>query len=329
MESRKVVLLFSSFLICAVTAVAQLGGNPRFTNLQIHVQVRYANGTAASQGIAVTVEGEGAGVVAQAQTDSQGKANFSITRPGFYIVSVNQPGYERPTAQRVDLNTASSAYLIFELRPIPGAANVPPEGPGAQISANPKAVKEYQQGEKLLITEHNSEDSISHFRKAIKLDENFQPAYLLLGMALLDQRKASDAQSVLETAIKLDPKSSAAHLELGASYNQQKRFQEAEQELMRGLELNPGAAEGHYEIAKTYWQMGNVAQADLHAQKAASLRPDLAPVHVLLGNVALRKGDPQMALKEFREYLRLDPSGPMAEPVQQQINKITKAISSK
>lgn len=54
----------------------------------------------------------------------------------------------------------------------------------------------------------------------------------------------------------------------------------------------------------------------------------MAPVHVLLGNIALRKRDVPGALKEFQEYLRLDPKGPMAEGTQAMVKKIQDTLSS-
>jgi hypothetical protein len=48
----------------------------------------------------------------------------------------------------------------------------------------------------------------------------------------------------------------------------------------------------------------------------------MAPPHVLLGNIALRKQDTVGAVKEFQEYLKLDPNGPMAGGVKQMIEKI-------
>jgi hypothetical protein len=58
------------------------------------------------------------------------------------------------------------------------------------------------------------------------------------------------------------------------------------------------------------------------------MKPDLAPAHVLLGNIALRKNDPAAALKEFKEYLRLDPKGPMAAGAQQMVSRLEQATKT-
>ncbi len=108
----------------------------------------------------------------------------------------------------------------------------------------------------------------------------------------------------------------------GPCTTQQKKYEDAEKALTHGLELKPDVPAGQYELAKTYWATGKWQDAEPHAQKAAALDPAMAPVHVLLGNIALRKQDPLGALKEFQEYLRLDPKGPMAGGVSQMIQKI-------
>ncbi|HZP17409.1 MAG TPA: hypothetical protein VFB00_05565, partial [Terriglobales bacterium] len=61
--------------------------------------------------------------------------------------------------------------------------------------------------------------------------------------------------------------------------------------------------------------------------KAASIQPMLAPVHVLLGNIALRRRDAPGALREFEEYLKLDPTGPMAEGTQAMVKKIQASMN--
>jgi hypothetical protein len=48
-----------------------------------------------------------------------------------------------------------------------------------------------------------------------------------------------------------------------------------------------------------------------------------------LGNIALRKDDAAGALKEFQEYLRLDPTGPMAQGAKAMVTKIQDATRPK
>jgi len=95
-----------------------------------------------------------------------------------------------------------------------------------------------------------------------------------------------------------------------------------------GLKLEEKSAEGHYELAKTYWAMGRWQEAEPHAQRAVALLPTMAPAHVLLGNIALRKGDNASAYSEFKEYLLLDPQGPMSGPVKDIMAKIEQAAKT-
>ena len=150
-------------------------------------------------------------------------------------------------------------------------------------------------------------------------------AYALLGTAYLEQKKWRDAGTALQKSISLDSNSADAYLALGAVFNQTRDYSQAETALLRGLELKPEAFAGHYELAKTYWELGRWREAAPHVRKAVAGMPDVASPHVLLGNILLRENNPQGALIEYQEYLRLDPNGLMAQGVRQMIEKIRRS----
>ncbi len=327
-----------SFLGCASLAWAQVSKNPKAGNIRISVVVRYTNGSQTHQGIMVRLEEEGGGVVSEQPTDSSGKVILLPPAPGAYIVSVSEPGY-RELQSHVDLTMSPTATVLFDLVPLPGNKDQNDlskalQGLGDTVSVTDLSIpddarKEFELGQKILMVQHDVSGSIEHFQKAIQMDNSFPQAYTMLGMAYVQEKQWKDAQTALEKAVQLDPKSGPAYLFLGASLNQEKDYAAAEKVLTRGLELEPQAPEGHYELAKTYWALGHWQEAEPHAVKAVSMEPNLPPVHVLMGNILLRKRDNQGALKEYQEYLRLDPKGPMAPAVQGVVDKIQKALAQK
>jgi tetratricopeptide (TPR) repeat protein len=305
-----------------------------FSNAEIDVQVRNADGSPAPQGTLVVLEFEEGGAIDNCQASPGGHCRFIPPGPGVYVVRLRQPGYKEASA-RIDLVDTERGYASLVLTRLPGQAppNPPKDARGSMVSLLDLAVpdnarKEFQKGEDAL-KKNNLDSGISHLKKAIRLHGSFPQAYAMLGMAYVQQNDFEAGQAALQKAIQLDPKSAAAYIGLGAMYNRKRNYPEAEKMLRRGLELSPDAAGGQYELALTYWALGRWQDAEPHARKAVELRPALAPAHVLLGNIMLRKRDAPEALREFKEYLRLDPKGPMAGPVRDMVAKIQKALQTK
>lgn len=295
-------------------------------NTMIRGVVRDAVSHIALQHVIVTLERETSGFVAQAETDGLGKFTFDGPGAAIFVVRVRFAGYEE-RAQRVDLQTASTDYVSFELKPTgkqPGSAVASGlDSLSINDAAAPeKARKEYAKGHDLFVDRKDPAAGIEHLQKAVKIYDKYERAYVLMGMAYIELGKDADARSALEKVLSLDPKSEAGNITLGMLLNHQKDFAGAEKYLLRGVELNPDAPQARYELGKTYWAQGRWQDAEPQVQRALELKPDMAEAHVLMGNVALRKGDSQKAVAEFKEYLRLEPNGPMASAAQQLINKI-------
>jgi tetratricopeptide (TPR) repeat protein len=288
-------------------------------------QVRYEDGRFADR-IVVRLRSDKIAFQTEVTTDAQGKFDFDGLDPSIYHLTIEGQGV-RPYESVIDITVSKMSFeqITLKFAKDRNAGSVPPEGPGGSLSADSipaGARKEYDEGQRAANEKKDAESAIKHYRKALQIYDKYTEAQLALGLLYLDLGKFDDAQAALRKANELTPTAPGPYLALGTMYNLQKKYDEAEKSLTKGLELKPDVPDGQYELAKTYWSTGKWQDAEPHAQKAASLAPSMAPVHVLLGNIALRRQDAAGAIKEFQEYLRLDPKGPMAGGVSQMIQKI-------
>src|SRR5215813_13344413 len=286
----------------------------------IRGQVRYEDGRFADR-VVVRLRSDKIAFQDERTADSQGKFDFDGLTPSTYHLTIEGQGI-RPYESVIDITVSKMSYEQITLKFAKDRnAIVPPEGPGATVGADipPAARKEYEEGQKPANEQKDADAAIKHYHKAIQLYIKYSEAYLALGLLYMDLGKFGDAQPALRAANEITPTAPAGYLALGTMYNAQKKYDEAEKALTKGLELKSDVAQGQYELAKTYWATGKWQDAEPHAQKAVAIEPTMAPPHVLLGNIALRKQDALGAVKEFQEYLRLDPKGPMASGVSQMI----------
>jgi Tfp pilus assembly protein PilF len=308
-------------------------------DLAIDVQVRYPDGSPGPRDVHVRLENPQGGVDADCITVDGGKCHFQPREKGVYIVSVNSGGYME-TSQRVELMISRRGYVTLTLRKTgnPAEGNSASDAPSGTTSVEAlrnedpsipeKAKQEFAKGEAAL-RDNKPEDGVKHFQNALKTYEKYPQAYGMLGDAYLKLKDWKKAETALRRSLELDPKLVASYVDLGAVKNQEKDYPAAEEALKKGLELSPDAAPAKYELAKTYWAEGRWQDAAPYAEATVKAEPDLAGAHVLLGNILLRGRDPQGALKEYKEYLRLDPDGPMAAGVRDTIAKIQKALQGK
>jgi Flp pilus assembly protein TadD len=327
--------LFALICLSSLTCLAQRGaGTGPSMRTSIRGTVRDAVTHQALARVVVMIESSDSGYAGQAQTDSSGRFDLQGLDASSYSLNIRFPGYYDAT-QSVDLTTNPMAYLTFELRPKPGTATpaVAPEGPDSSLNARlasvpEKARKEFLKAQELWQEGKDPQGCVDHLNKAIKIYPQFAYAYVLLASSYMRQNNAADAKSDLDKAIAIDPKLPDARFTLGMILNREKDYSGAEKNLTEGLQLDGSSAQGHYELGRTYLALGRLEDAATHAQKAAALQPSMAPVHILLGNIAWKKQDAEGALKEYQQYLKLDPNGPMAPGTQAMVKKIEDALNS-
>ncbi len=90
--------------------------------------------------------------------------------------------------------------------------------------------------------------------------------------------------------------------------------------------MNDKSWNGYFNLGRLYWEMGNTAKAGPAIGRTLQLKPDFAEAHLLAGNILLRVTQPERALAEYQEYLRLSPKGEFAPQTRELVDKLNKAI---
>lgn len=333
--SRLVVLL--AFFILPVAGQAQRAPSTSPIPLQIHGQVRFATGGKPAELILVRLESFRGGVEGEVTTDRSGKFNFSGLNPDLYVVSVRTPGF-REASQQVDLRTQLTDYVQLALVSDENGAS-PANRAGVIDSKVPHtAVTEFEKGRDALFQKNNAAGGILHLENAIRIYPGYFEALLLLGTAYMDQNDSGKAEHALQRALEIYPRAANALFALGELYLKQKKDADAEKVLLQGLQLEDRSWQGHLSLGHAYWNMavksGDEARhkpllekSYAQAKRALELKPDLAAAHLLSGNLLFKAKRAEEALREFEEYVRLDPNGQFVDQTNTLIQKIKLALA--
>jgi len=342
MKSTRVVLLLLSIIaigVCRFVILGQVQTQPNAAVVEIHGQVRFAEGGAPAANVVVRLESyDGGGSISEAFTDRLGKFKFTNLPPAQYSVRVRQMGY-REEQQNVDMTTTTSGLVMLQL--LREAARAASTSTVGSIDANvpPAAQKEFDKGAAALA--EGGKDKIvfaAHcFEKAVSIYPKFVEARLKLGTAYMDLEQWEKAQQALLATIEADPKAFNALFALSEIYLRQNKIEDAEKVLVQGLAIQDQSYLGHLNLARVYWEKAHaikdLAQAKPALEKsyeevkrALTLNPDLAGAHLLKGNLLLRVSRTADAVTEFNTYLRLEPNGPFASETRALMDKINKGV---
>jgi len=341
MNSTKVVLLLFSIIaigVCRFVILGQVQTQPNAALVEIHGQVRFAEGGAPAANVVVRLESyDGGGSISEAFTDRLGKFRFTNLSPAQYSVRVHQTGF-RDAQQSVDMTTTTSGLVMLQLlREAAGSTSTSTVG---TVDANvpPAAQKEFDKGTAALA--EGGKDKITFaarcFEKAVSIYPQFVEARLKLGTAYMDLEQCEKAEKALLTTVEEDPKAFNALFALSEIYLRQNKIAEAEKVLVQGLAIQDQSYLGHLNLARVYWEKARATKDLMQAKpaleksydevkRALSLNRDLAGAHLLKGNLLLRVSRTADAVTEFNAYLRLEPNGPFAAETRALMDKINKA----
>ena len=127
----------------------------------------------------------------------------------------------------------------------------------------------------------------------------------------------------LLSILKDDPKNLKALIELGNAYFDGGQVDKSIEAYSKALEINPKNADVRTDMGIMYRRKGNFGRAIAEFKKAAEDDSKHVNSRYNLGIVLLHdKGDLKAAIKAWEDFLKVEPTGPRADNIRNQMGKM-------
>lgn len=263
-------------------------------------------------------------------TDSNGNYGFTNLPSGRYSIIIQAEGF-RPVHQVVvlDLTITTRLQADIVLEPVDPESKSPRQtisvnpnelnAKSKPASFNPKAVREFDKGNKLQ-KEENLREAVAHYQKALSIAPDFYPALANVGAVYLRQKDTARAEDAFRRALELNPEDGESYINLGHALYEEGKYQPAIERLEEGLKRSPRSAVGHFLAGSAWLKVGQLDKAERDLKIAYSLDPPgMARARLQLANVYLRRNDRAAAGAELEGYLQANPSDPQASAIKKML----------
>jgi protein O-mannosyl-transferase len=149
-----------------------------------------------------------------------------------------------------------------------------------------------------------ADEAIPHLDAALRAGPA-PDVYANLGIALARQGRDAEAVEIFRDGVRVAPADADARRNLGAALMRAGRPAEAVTEYREALRLAPGSARAHDDLGEALVQAGDRPQAATHFEEALRLDPDYAPAHVNVANLLVDAGRPQDAVQFYLKALEM------------------------
>jgi len=151
------------------------------------------------------------------------------------------------------------------------------------------------------------DDARKTFAQMFSVSPDSAMAYLMFGKILIRRRLEDRAVPQIERALQLDPRLPMAHFLLGEIDLFKKNATAAVGEFQQELAINPTVWLVYWRLGDAYVQLEKYDEAEKVLKEAVWLNEWSSGAYILLGQIALKKGDSDIAAGFLERALRLDP----------------------
>ena len=151
------------------------------------------------------------------------------------------------------------------------------------------------------------DDARKTFAEMFSVPPDSSMAYLMFGKILIRQRMEERAIPMIEKALQMDPRLPMAHFLLGEIDLFKKNPLAAVAEFQKELAINPTVWLVYWRLGDAYVRLENYDEAEKVLKEAIWLNEWSSGAYILLGQIALKKGDSGLAVGFLERALKLDP----------------------
>jgi tetratricopeptide (TPR) repeat protein len=150
------------------------------------------------------------------------------------------------------------------------------------------------------------EDARKTYAKLLSLDPDSPSAHLMFGKFLVRQRLENRAVPEIQTALQRDPQLAMAHFMLGEIDLYKGDVPGAIDEFHKELEVNPAVWLAYWRLGEAYMRVEKYDDAERVLKRAVWLNETSSGPYILLGQMALKRENPQAAAGYLETAVRLD-----------------------
>ena len=149
-------------------------------------------------------------------------------------------------------------------------------------------------------------DAVASARRATELDDKFGEGFAILGIAILAEnpKSWSDAIAQAQQGAFLDPGNPLVQTAVGKIFEANGQLEQAAGAYRKALATDPGFAPARLALIQAELNRGNRDVAFAEAKKVAAEMPTSPEIQMLIGEMAIRKGDYAEALAYLERAMK-------------------------
>ncbi len=148
-------------------------------------------------------------------------------------------------------------------------------------------------------------EAAKYLEPAVRADPENTELHQVLAQSCLGAKQYSCAQQQFEQILKLNPDSAAAHMLLGQALDGMQRTPEAIAEFEVAAKVAPQEPSVHFGLGYLHWKVRRYDEAKVEFERELANDPNHAQALAYLGDVEMKKDNPEGALDLLRKAVQI------------------------